>query len=187
MTVPPSPSSPSSRRRAVAVVLALASAGTAAAVALSAPALAGATSTLARTATGLVAGTTVGGAHVRYLPDGLGVPSDFSYEFDDVAFVSRDWESRHDGGWRVDLSIDVLRGSPLADPETTHDWVVAYEERPPANAVYHRVRVNGHPGWRSSDEVFWFARRGVAVVVRLDTARWSQHTLTRIADGIRLA
>lgn len=124
---------------------------------------------------------------INHLPSGLGTSSDFAYEFDDVRFVSRDWESRTDEGWRVDLSIDVLRGDRLSTPAALHDWVIAYEERPPAEAVYHRTTVRGHAAWRCADEVFWLVRPGVAMVVRLDTSRWSQHELTRTARGISVA
>lgn len=112
--------------------------------------------------TGPADGPTLDGLQLGYLPDGLGTSTDFDYEFDDVAFVSRVWESpAPSGGWRVDLNLDVMRGARLVDAQSLHDWFIAYEERPPAEARYHRISVNGRPGWQSRDQIFWLVRPGV--------------------------
>jgi len=129
----------------------------------------------------------VGGVELRYLPPGLGGSTDFEYEYDDVAFVSRVWESGSDAaGWRVDLDVDVMRGAGLTSGQVLHDWFVAYEERPPGEAEYHRVRVHGHPGWMSRDEVFWLVRPGLALAVKLDRTRWLARHLVRTARGARV-
>jgi hypothetical protein len=127
------------------------------------------------------AATVIDGMSVRHLPDGLGSASDFVYDYDDVDFVARVWESQpSSGGWRVDLDIDVMRGARLRSGRALHDWFIAYEERDPTPS-YRPVRVHGHPGWLCPDQIFWLVRPGVAVSVQLDTTRWSRHELMRIA------
>jgi hypothetical protein len=128
------------------------------------------------------------GFELRHLPPDLGGSTDFAYEYDDVAFVSRVWESGSDEtGWRVDLSVAVLRGEPLSGARALHDWLVAYEERPAGEARYRPVRVLGAPGWWGRDEVFWSVRPGLAVVVRIDRSRWTAGQLLRTARGVRPA
>lgn len=117
---------------------------------------------------------------IGYLPPGLGTPSDFEYEYDDVAFVARVWESQIPEGWRVDLDIDVMRGDRLASPKTLHDWFIAYEERDPT-PTYQRVRVQGHRGWLCRDQLFWLIKPGLAVSVTIDGTRWTRHEVRHIA------
>ncbi len=118
--------------------------------------------------------TVLDGIAFGHLPTGLGRDSDFDYAFQGVHFVARVWESRSaDGGWRVDLDADVMRGSRLTDGRALHDWFVAYEDRPPAEARYIAVGVHGHPGWLSRGQVFWLQRPGLAVSVALDRTRWA--------------
>lgn len=117
--------------------------------------------------------TVVAGIAFGHLPAGLGTSSDFAYRYQGVQFAARVWESAAPtGGWRVDLDVDVMRGARLTDGAALHDWFVAYEARPPAEARYLAVRVHGHPGWLSTGQVFWLQRRGFAVSVSLDRARW---------------
>lgn len=118
--------------------------------------------------------TTLDGIAFGQLPTGLGDSTDFDYAYQGVRFVARVWESRSDdGGWRVDLDADVMRGKRLTDGKALHDWFVAYEDRPPAEARYIAVRVHGRPGWLSRGQVFWLERVGLAVSVSLDRTRWS--------------
>lgn len=123
-----------------------------------------------------------------WVPDDLGARSDFTYEYDDVAFVSAVWESGPDaeGGYRVDLNADVMRGARLTDPAALHDWFIAYEDRPPAEAHYRPVRIHGHRGWLSRDEAFWLVRPGFAISVHLDPARWSRGDVVRVARSARV-
>jgi hypothetical protein len=114
-----------------------------------------------------------------YLPSGLGTSSDFSYHYRRVDFTARVWESRVEDGWQVDLDIDVMRGARLTSGRALHDWFIAYEERDPTPR-YERVRVHGHPGWLSRDQVFWLVRPGLAVSAQLDSRRWSRHDVLHI-------
>jgi hypothetical protein len=117
----------------------------------------------------------------RYLPPGLGKPSNFVYDFERVDFVARVWESRIPQGWRVDLDLVVMRGARLSSPRALHRWFIAYDVRDPA-PVYRPVRVRGHPGWLAKDEVFWLIRPGLAVSATVDGARWTRHEARRIAQ-----
>ena len=120
-----------------------------------------------------------------YLPPRLGTPSDFAYHFQRVDFVARVWESRIPEGWTVDLDVDVMRGRRLTSGKALHDWFISYDQRPPAEAHYVPTRVNGHPGWRCEDQVFWLVRPGLAVSVQLNKDRWSRHQLIRTALSAR--
>lgn len=138
--------------------------------------------TLASTVAGSVAdastrrpppATTVSGIAFGHLPTGLGGSTDFDYSFQGVRFAARVWESGSDeDGWRVDLDVDVMRGARLTDGAALHEWFMAYEHRPPAEARYIAVGVHGHPGWLSRGQVFWLQRPGLAVSVSLDRTRW---------------
>jgi hypothetical protein len=171
-------------RRLLAVVLA---AGTVlgASIALAPPGSAAGAGAVVQAA--VLRGAVLDGVLLRHLPAGLGTSTDFAYEYDDVQFAARVWESGSDAtGWRVDLAVDVLRGDRLTDGAALHDWFVAYEERPPGAAHYRPVRVRGHRGWLTRDEIFWLARPGVAIAMRLDVPRWSTRELVRTARGARL-
>jgi hypothetical protein len=129
----------------------------------------------------------LGGAQLRYLPPGLGQSTDFEYEYDDVSFAARVWESGSDaGGWQVDLDVQVMRGARLTGPRALHDWFIGYEQRPPSEARYLPMLVHGRHGWACRDEVFWLVRPGLAVSVGIDRSRWSAHALLRTARGVRL-
>ncbi|GAB2467385.1 hypothetical protein GCM10027265_15860 [Jatrophihabitans fulvus] len=134
----------------------------------------------------------VGGMVVEHLPRGLGTSSDGEYEYDDVTFASRTWESRRwyagsGWGWQVDANIVVLRGEKLTTPQALQDWYVEYEDRPEGEAVYRPTVVRGHPGYRCADKVVWLVRPGLAVTVYLDTHRWSQRELGRTARSVHPA
>lgn len=126
------------------------------------------------------------GVHLRYLPPGLGSSTDFDYEYDDVAFVARVWESGSDAaGWRVDLDVEVMRGGRLGTPRALHDWFIAYEERPPREVQYRPIRIHGRRGWVSRDEVFWLVRPGVAIAMAVDRSHYTERQLLRTARGAR--
>jgi hypothetical protein len=129
----------------------------------------------------------IGGAVLRHLPPGLGTSTDFSYEFARVSFAARVWESGSDAdGWRVDLDVVVMYGGRLRTPRALHHWFIRYEQRPPSEARYRPVRMDGRRGWACRDQVFWLVRPGAAVSVRLDRSRWSRRELFRTARGVRL-
>ena len=150
---------------------------------VAAPAVSSAASSSASSA----ASPLLDGVQLRYLPPGLGTSTDFEYEYDDVAFVARVWESGSDAaGWRVDLDVEVLRGDRLSRAQELHDWFIAYEARPASEVGYRPVRIGGRPGWVTRDEVFWLVRPGLAMAVSVDAARYSQPQLLRTARQARV-
>ena len=62
---------------------------------------------------------TLDGFVIDHLPDGIGTPSDFEYEWEDVSFHSRVWETGPDpeGAFKVVLTVKTLRGEMLTDLE----------------------------------------------------------------------
>jgi hypothetical protein len=132
-------------------------------------------------------GTSIGGIRFDYLPGGLGQASDFTYEYDDVTFTARVWESPDAGGGsRVDADLEVLSGARLANGSALHDWFVAYQARPPAEAHDVPVRVHSRPGWLARDQLFWLVRPGLAVSVTVDGTRWSTSEVMRIGWSARV-
>src|SRR5215207_6978698 len=63
--------------------------------------------------------TTLDGFVIGYTPRGIGSPTDFEYEWEEVVFRSRVWETGPDaeGATRVDLTVNTLRGEGLSDLE----------------------------------------------------------------------
>jgi hypothetical protein len=120
-----------------------------------------------------------------YLPPGLGTTTDFAYHFQRVDFIARVWESQIPEGWTVDLDVDVMRGKRLTSGLALHDWFISYDQRPPAEAHYVATRVNGHPGWRCQDQVFWLVHPGLAISVQLNKNRWNRRQLMSIALSAR--
>lgn len=140
-----------------------------------------ATVSAATTAWARTPAAVIDGISFQYLPSGLGATSDFTYDYDDVDFTSRVWESSSpDGGTRADLDLVVMRGARLTDGAALHDWFISYEDRPPAGARYVPVQVHGQPGWLCRDQLFWLVRPGRAVSVLLDHNRWSTLDVVRI-------
>lgn len=132
------------------------------------------------------AGGTVDGFGIRWLPPGAGASvSDFEYEWDDVSFTSRVWESgSDDAGWSVDLQVIVLRGTSLTDAGAMHAFLAGYHERDPQTWAQHRFDHRGRPGFRTEAAVFWLAKPGVAVWVGLDRDRFDDRALVRTACGV---
>ncbi|MEV0838006.1 hypothetical protein AB0I55_00445 [Actinocatenispora sera] len=124
------------------------------------------------------------GFRLTHLPAGLGTPSDFAYEWDDVAFCSRDWESRYGDGWRVDLTVETLRGDRLASLAALRAYLTDYLEQGPDWRLTP-VSIGHHPGLRTDDRVFWLVRPGVAVSVSIDPERYGVAELLRTARGVR--
>lgn len=128
------------------------------------------------------------GMAIGSLPAGLGaLVSDFAYEWGDVSFRSRAWESGPDvqGAYRVDLKITVLRGPTLHDASAVRSFLAWYLERDPDTWARAGFRHWDGPGYQAEDEMFWLAEPGVAVLVKLDQERFSQAALQRTACGVR--
>lgn len=132
------------------------------------------------------AGGPVDGFGIRWLPPRVGASvSDFEYEWDDVSFTSRVWESgSDDAGWSVDLQVIVLRGKSLSDAEAMHAFLAGYHERDPQTWARQRFDHRGRPGFRTEAAVFWLAKPEVVVWVGLDRDRFDDRALVRTACGV---
>lgn len=129
----------------------------------------------------------VDGFSVDWLPDGLGASvSDFTYTFDGVDFRSKVWESGpgSDGGYRQDLSVDVLRGAVLSSSRELYRFLTDYEQRPPEQWRFVPFSINGHAGFLGRDEAFWLVRPGVAIKVAVDRTHFHAYDVLLTAEGI---
>lgn len=124
------------------------------------------------------------GFAISWLPPGLGTASDFAYEWDDVQFHSRVWETGPDssGGYHEDLAVDILRGDGLTSAPQLYRWLKDYEDREQWRFVPFTFR--GRPGYLGADEAFWLVRPGVAVMMRINRDEYGLGQLLRVADGI---
>jgi len=155
-------------------------AGAAVLAAVTVPAAAAAGSPEGRPAARNEPATVVDGIEFDTVPDRLGRPSDFRYDYAGVAFVSRVWESRTPAGWSVDLDIVVMRGAHMRTKAMFRQWFIAYEDRSPT-PTYIPFGVHKHYGWLAKDQLFWLIRPGLAVSVKLDHSRWASYDLVRTA------
>ncbi|TDO64032.1 hypothetical protein EV651_105256 [Kribbella sp. VKM Ac-2571] len=122
---------------------------------------------------------------IENLPDGLGTPSDFEYEWGDVSFHSRVWETGPDpeGAFKVDLTVKTLRGEKLTDLEAVKDFLVEYEEKEPGDWQLEPVKVGGYDGLFAGNEVFYFIEPGVAAEVTIDHDRFTDEDVLDTAAG----
>lgn len=125
------------------------------------------------------------GFRIGWVPPGIGTSvSDFAYEWDDVSFTSRVWESGSDtDGWNVDLHVTVLRGDVLDDPAGMHAFLAEYHEKDPRTWAQQPFDHRGRPGFRTESAVFWLAEPGVAVWVRV-APRFGDQALVRTACSV---
>lgn len=128
---------------------------------------------------------TLDGFVIESLPDGLGTPSDFEYEWEDVRFHSRVWETGPDpeGAYKVDLTAKTLRGERLTDLEALKTFLIEYEEKDPDSWQLRAVKVGEHDGLATGDEVFYFVSPGVAAEVSIDHERFTEEDLLNTATG----
>lgn len=123
---------------------------------------------------------------LRSVPSEAGpLVTDFEYEWEDVAFRSRVWESGPDadGGYQVDLQVQVLRAPTLTDPATLRSFLAEYLERP-AGWVTESFDHPDGIGFRDADELFWLAAPGLAVRVQAGE-EVGPRDLERTACGVR--
>lgn len=119
-------------------------------------------------------------------PPGLGPHvSGFAYEWGEVGFRSRVWESGPDpsGGYRVDFTVAVLRGDRLRDPAALRSFMAAYLERPARS--WRERGFAGRPGFTGRDDAFFLDRPGVAVYARLERPDADHHDLLEFMEGVR--
>jgi hypothetical protein len=128
---------------------------------------------------------TLDGFAIDHLPGGIGSPSDFEFEWEDVVFHSRVWETGPDpeGATKVDLTVKTIRGEKVIDLETLRTFLTEYHEKDPENWELTAVDVAGYGGYRADDQVFFFISPGLAAEVSLDRTRFSEDDLLTTAMG----
>ncbi|MFI7063296.1 hypothetical protein ACIBL3_20095 [Kribbella sp. NPDC050124] len=123
---------------------------------------------------------------IEHLPAGIGTPTDFEYEWEDISFHSRVWETGPDpeGAYKVDLTVKTLRGEKLTDLEALKAFLAEYEEKDPETWELRPVKVGEYDGLiADGDEVFYLVAPGVAAEVSLDRGRFSEQDLLDTATG----
>ncbi len=128
---------------------------------------------------------TLDGFVIEHLPGGIGAPTDFEYEWEDVSFHSRVWETGPDpeGAYKVDLTVKTMRGEKLSDLEALKAFLAEYEEKDPDTWELRPVKIGEYDGLVADDEVFYFVSPGVAAEVSLDRERFSEQDLLDTAAG----
>lgn len=128
---------------------------------------------------------TLDGFVIEQLPGGIGSPSDFEYEWEDVSFHSRVWETGPDpeGATVVDLTVKTVRGTKLTDLSELRDFLTGYHEQDPDEWELTPVTVGGYDGYLAADQVFYFVSPGVAAEVSIDRSRFSEDDLLTTAGG----
>jgi hypothetical protein len=128
---------------------------------------------------------TLDGFVIEHLPRGIGTPTDFEYEWEDISFHSRVWETGPDpeGAYKVDLTVKTLRGEKLTDLEALKAFLVVYEEKDPDTWDLRPVKVGEYDGLLADHEVFYFVSPGLAAEVSLDRERFSEQDLLTTAAG----
>lgn len=128
---------------------------------------------------------TLDGFVIDHLPEGLGTPTDFDYEWEDIVFHSRVWETGPDpeGAYKVDLIMKTMRGEKLSDLEALKAFLTEYEEEDPATWEPRPVKIGEFDGLLTDDEVFYFVSPGVAAHVKLGPGRLSEQDLLDTAAG----
>jgi len=127
---------------------------------------------------------------IGHVPRGVGgLRTDFSYEWEEVTFHSRVWETGPDseGHYSVDLTVKTLRGVRLSDLDAVRAFLTEYYEYDPAQWPLRPVKVGRYDGYRAHDQVFWFVSPGVAAAVTIDEDKFPQSELSATAHGFRPA
>lgn len=128
------------------------------------------------------------GFAIRWVPPGIGpLVTDFAYEWDDVGFRSRVWESGPypDESYRVDLQVTVMRSPSFTDVAALRGFLAEYLERDPASWATEPFDHPDGPGFLDTGELFWLAAPGVAVRVFGGGEQVDLRDLTRTACAVR--
>ena len=128
---------------------------------------------------------TLDGFVIDHLPAGIGTPSDFEYEWEDVSFHSRVWETGPDpeGATKVDLTVKTIRGEKLIDLESLREFLTVYHEKDPDTWELTAKDIGGYGGYVAEDQAFYFISPGVAAEVSLDRTRFSSDDLLSTGAG----
>lgn len=132
----------------------------------------------------------VGGLAVPHIPSALGDPQVFESEGDDGEQISTAvWERPTEEGWEVTGKVGVVRAPWLTEPASSYAWLVEWQDRPEAEAIYRRITLpGGRPAWLATDQIIWQPSAGSIASVTLHEnyaesallrliARWSEPIL----------
>jgi hypothetical protein len=125
---------------------------------------------------------------LSWVPPGIGpLVTDFAYEWDDVGFRSRVWESGPypDESYRVDLQVTVMRSPSFTDVAALRGFLAEYLERDPDAWATEAFDHPDGPGFVDVGELFWLAEPGVAVRVFGGGEQVGGRDLTRAACAVR--
>lgn len=124
------------------------------------------------------------GLTIGHLPDSLGTASDFEFEWGDVKFVQRVWETEVEpGSWRVDLQVQVLRGDGLKDLDALRDFLIEYHER----GDDWKAEPFGDDGLAAEREVARLLAPSLAVEVRDPFGRQGTDAVRAVAAAVKQA
>jgi hypothetical protein len=128
---------------------------------------------------------TLDGFVIDHLPNGLGTPTDFQYEWEDVIFHSRVWETGPDpeGATKVDLTVKTMRGEGLVDLETLRTFLTDYHEKDPETWQLTPQQIGSYGGYVAEDRIFYFISPGLAAEVSVDRTRFTPDDLLATAAG----
>jgi hypothetical protein len=122
---------------------------------------------------------------IDHLPGGIGSPSDFEYEWDDIVFHSRVWETGPDpeGATVVDLTVKTIRGDKLTDLSELRDFLTEYHEKDPDEWQLTPAKIGQYDGYLAEGQVFYFISPGLAAEASIDRSRFSEKDLLKTAEG----
>ncbi|THV32189.1 hypothetical protein [Glycomyces paridis] len=125
--------------------------------------------------------TLLDGLSIGHLPDRLGTASDFEFEWGEVKFVQRVWETEIEpGSWRVDLQVQVLRSDALADLVSLRAFLAEYHERD----VDWATEPFGQDGFKTEREAARLLAPGLAVEVRDPFGRQGPGQIDAVAAAV---
>jgi hypothetical protein len=126
---------------------------------------------------------TLDGFTITHVPAGVGTASDFEYEWEEVSFHSRVWETTTGDATAVDLSLKTIRGDRIADVEALREFLTEYHEKDPATWELTAAQVGSYGGYVTDGHVFYFVEPGLAAELTIDRSRFPQEELLATAEG----
>ncbi|MEV6281577.1 hypothetical protein [Kribbella sp. NPDC051770] len=128
---------------------------------------------------------TLDGFTITHVPANVGATSDFEYEWEDVTFHSRVWETTTGDTTTVDLTLKTIRGDRIADLESLRTFLTEYHEKDPATWDLTAQELGSYGGYTTDGQAFWFVEPGLAAETTINRSRFSQEELLKTAAGFR--
>ncbi|GIH26962.1 hypothetical protein Aph01nite_52720 [Acrocarpospora phusangensis] len=126
------------------------------------------------------------GFAIRHVPVRAGEEvSDFRYEWEDVRFVSRVWETSRENVTQVNLKVAILRGPRLTSLAALREFLAAYHEQDPTTWPLNHFQNGRYHGYINDSEAFWLTTPGVAVTIRTPSSALTPSDLRTTALSIQ--